>query len=179
MARHGLRTRRVTRRRQLLGEIVASKDPVAERDKAKQAAMVGELCGLFLAEGGAAQKPTTVTFHRSHVRNHIDPLIGAKRLGEIARADVERFQAAVAAGKTASDRKGGKPRSRIRVGGGVGCARHAMITLAAIFAFGVRRGLVHKNPGVGVKRYAPGKSERFLSAAELARLGEALAKAEG
>jgi integrase len=50
--------------------------------------------------------------------------------------------------------------------------------LAAIFAFGVKRKLMATNPAVGVTRYKPGKSERFLSAAEMAKLGEALTAAE-
>jgi integrase len=112
------------------------------------------------------------------VQNHIKPLLGTKRLSVVAYSDVVRFQAAVRDGKTATDRKGVRPRSRILVRGGVGCARHSMITLAAIFAFGVKRGLLEKNPAVGVERFAPGKKERFLSAAELARLGEAIAAAE-
>jgi integrase len=162
----------------LLSEIVAGGDPAAKREKEKKAATIGELADLFLAEGCSTQKPSTVTLHRGHVQNHIKPLLGARRLDQVTRADVERFQAAVRDGKTASDRKGARPRSRVRVRGGIGCARHSMITLAAIFAFGVRRGLMEKNHAVGVKRFAPGKSERFLSAAEMARLGEAIAAAE-
>jgi integrase len=142
------------------------------------ASTVAELADLFLAEGCSTQKPTTVALHRGHVQNHIKPLLGARRLDQVTRADVERFQAAVAAGKTASDRKGVRPHGRVRVVGGIGCARHSMITLGAIFAFGVRRGLLEKNPATGVKRFAPGKSERFLSTVEVARLGEAIAAAE-
>jgi len=162
----------------LLGDIAEGKDPGADRDKERVAATVAELGELFLAEGCTTQKPATVKLHAGHVHNHIAPWLGAKKLGEVTRADVERFQAAVRDGKTAFDKKTGRPLSRVRVRGGVGCARHSMITLAAIFAFGVRRGLMPANPCVGVKRYAPGKSERFLSAAELARLGEALSAAE-
>jgi integrase len=54
-----------------------------------------------------------------------------------------------------------------------------MILLSVIFSFAVRRGLRSDNACAGVRRYKPGKSERFLSAAEQVRLGEALAAAEG
>jgi hypothetical protein len=98
----------------LLSEIVAGSDPAAKREKERKAATVGELADLFMAEGCSTQKPGTVALHRGHVQNHIKPLLGARRLDQVSRADVERFQAAVRDGKTAVDRKTGKPRSRVR-----------------------------------------------------------------
>jgi integrase len=83
----------------------------------------------------------------------------------------------VAAGQTAGDRKTGY-RGRSIVTGGIGAARLSMILLSAIFSFAVQRGLRPDNPCVGVRRYRPGKSERFLTTAEQVRLGEALTAAE-
>ena len=59
-----------------------------------------------------------------------------------------------------------------------GAARLSMILLSAIFSFARARGLRVDNPCSGVKRYKPRNPERFLSAAEQVRLGEALAEAE-
>jgi integrase len=53
-----------------------------------------------------------------------------------------------------------------------------MILLSAIFSFAIGRGLRPDNPCAGVPRYRPGKSERYLSAAEQVSLGGALAAAE-
>jgi site-specific recombinase XerD len=53
-----------------------------------------------------------------------------------------------------------------------------MILLFAIFSFAIQRGLRADNPCAGVRRYQPGKSERFLSPTEQMSLGEALAAAE-
>jgi integrase len=50
--------------------------------------------------------------------------------------------------------------------------------LGAVLAFAVGRGLRADNPARGVKLNKGRKIERFLSAGELARLGEALAAAE-
>jgi integrase len=95
----------------------------------------------------------------------------------MSRGDIERFQRDVAAGRTAADRKTGY-RGRSIVTGGPGAARLSMILLSAVFSFAKARGLRDDNPCSGVKRYKPGKSERFLSAAEQVRLGEVLAEAE-
>jgi len=95
----------------------------------------------------------------------------------VTRADVERFQRDVAAGQTAGDRKTGY-RGRGIVTGGTGAARLSMILLSAIFSFAMQRGLRSDIPCAGVRRYKPGKSERYLCAAEQVNLGEALDAAE-
>jgi integrase len=163
--------------RRLLGEIAQGKDPGAEREAERAAGTVAELCDLYLAEGVSTKKTSTIRNDKSRIERHIKPLLGERKVREISRADVERFQRDVAAGRTAADRKTGY-RGRSIVTGGIGAARLCMILLSAIFSFAKARGLRDYNPCSGVKRYKPGNSERFLSAAEQVRLGEALAAAE-
>jgi integrase len=162
---------------QLLGDVVRGNDPGALRAADRKAATMEELCDLYLAEGVATKKQTTVRNDRSRIERHIKPLLGHRKIREATRADVERFQRDVAAGRTAGDRKTGY-RGRSIVTGGQGAARLSMILLSAIFNFAVQRGLRADNPCAGVRRYKPGKSERYLTAAEQVRLGEALAAAE-
>ena len=59
-------------------------------------------------------------------------------------------------------------------------ANYALAVLSAIFTFGQARGLIPDgvNPTRHVERFAEEKRERFLTNAELARLGEALQEAE-
>jgi integrase len=161
----------------LLGDVVRGIDPGAARAADRQAATIEELCDLYLAEGVATKKPSTIRNDRSRIERHIKPLLGHRKIRELTRADVERFQRDVATGRTARDRKTGY-RGRSIVTGGTGAARLSMILLSAISSFAVRRGLRSDNPCAGVRRYKPGKSERFLSAAEQVSLGEALAAAE-
>jgi integrase len=161
----------------LLSEIARGNDPSAARAADRQAATIAELCDLYLAEGVSTKKASTVRNDRSRITVHVKPLLGRHKIRDVARADVERFQRDVAAGRTATDRKTGY-RGRSIVTGGAGAARLSMILLSAIFSFAVRRGLRPDNPCVGVARFKPGKSERFLSVAEQVRLGEALAAAE-
>lgn len=141
------------------------------------AGTVAELCDLYLAEGVVTKKPSTVRNDKSRIERHIKPLLGARRVRDASRGDIERFQRDVAAGRTATDRKTGY-RGRSIVTGGTGAARLCMILLSAIFSFARARGLRDDNPCSGVKRYKPRNPERFLSAAEQVRLGEALAEAE-
>ena len=62
--------------------------------------------------------------------------------------------------------------------GGAGTARRTMGLLGAIFEFAARRKLRSDNPVRGVARSRDGKSQRYLSPVELARLGVALTRAE-
>ena len=83
----------------------------------------------------------------------------------------------VAAGKTAIDVRT-KKFGRAMVEGGKGTAARTVGLLGGIFSFAVARQLRTENPVRGVKRYQDKKGETFLSSAELAKLGEAVAKCE-
>lgn len=83
---------------------------------------------------------------------------------------MERFLQDIAAGKTATERKRLAARSFSQVKGGKGTATRTVGLLGGIFAFAVRHKLRPDNPVRGVARFKDGRSERFLSAAELARL---------
>jgi integrase len=83
----------------------------------------------------------------------------------------------VANGKTAIDVKTGK-HGRAIVEGGKGTAARTVGLLGGIFSFAAARRLRADNPVRGVKRYPDKKGETFLSAARLARLGEALGAEE-
>ncbi len=163
--------------KRLLGMIAGGQDPAAAKADAANNIIVSELCDLYLAEGVATKKASTLAMDRSRIEAHIKPLLGRKRISTVTRADVECFLQDVAAGKTARDEKRGF-RGRAIVKGGKGVATRTVGLLGAIFTFAVDRGLRPDNPVRGVKRFADGKCERFLSPAELARLGETLAAAE-
>lgn len=106
----------------LLGEIIAGRDPAVDKKAARIAGTVSELCELYLREGVTTLKPSTVRNHKSRINAHIKPLIGARRVHDISRGDVERLQQAVAEGRTARNRKTGL-RGRSIVTGGRGAAR--------------------------------------------------------
>lgn len=157
----------------LLGIAASGIDPAEARDDLKNDLTISELCDLYLAEGCATKKASTVATDTGRIERHIKPLLGKKHCGSITRTDVERMMRDIANGKTATDEKTGF-RGRAIVRGGKGTATKAVTLLGAMFTFAVNRGIRSDNPVHGIKKYAANKHERFLSVAELGRLGTAL-----
>ena len=179
LGRYGPLTPDTARReaRKVLGDVARGLDPADAREQARRDLTVSELCDLYVAEGCSTKKPSTIATDRGRIERHIKPLLGKKKARTVTRGDVQRFMSDVAAGKTAVDEKT-KPRGRAIVKGGRGTATKAVSLLGTMFTFAVDRGLRQDNPGHGVKTFASRRYERFLSPAELARLGEALATLE-
>jgi len=96
----------------------------------------------------------------------------------LRRTDIQRFQRDVTEGKTSAAGKGARKRGRLRVTGGAGTAWRTTVVVAAMLAWAVKGGILDENPAEGVELNKLPKRERFLSGAELTRLGEAMAKAE-
>ncbi|MBF0311080.1 MAG: tyrosine-type recombinase/integrase family protein, partial [Magnetococcales bacterium] len=153
------------------------KDTFAKKAHIKSLPTVAELCDLYLQEGVATVKPSTLATDRGRILRHIKPVLGMKKIHEVATADIERFRDAVAKGKTATDVKTG-PRGRAIVTGGEGTANRTLELLSSIFALACRRNLRADNPCQGVKKFRRRVMERFLTGEELARLGEAMQEAE-
>jgi len=96
-------------------------DFAAEKGKARAELTFDKVCDLYLAEGCDTKKASTLATDKGRIERHIKPLLGKKRVGEITRADIERFMRDVAAGKTAADVRT-KARGRAIVEGGRGTA---------------------------------------------------------
>ena len=152
-------------------------DEAAERAKVRKEMTVAELCDEYLREGVDHKKASTLATDKGRIERHIKPLLGNRRIGSIEDADVNRFMKDVANGKTATDVKTGKF-GRAIVTGGKGTATRTVRLLGGIFAYAVKQKYLTTNPRAGVKVYADKKGERYLSADELARLGDALREAE-
>ncbi|MCR5879438.1 tyrosine-type recombinase/integrase [Phenylobacterium sp. J367] len=161
----------------VLGQVADGVDPQAEKFAARKAMTVAELCDLYLREGMATCKDSSIESARSDIDNHIKPLLGPKTAAAVTREDVDKLLLAVAEGKTAKRMKT-RTRGLSRVRGGKGAANSSVVTLSAAFAFGVSRGVRTDNPAWRVRRFRERKLARFLSPAELGRLGEAIAVAE-
>lgn len=188
IGRHGVLTPDEAREKaaKLLASVKDGGNPQALRVAARAELTVAELCNLYLAEGTATKKASTLATDRLRIERHIKPLLGAKRISAVTDADVQRFVRDVAAGKTAVARKPTRleakcPKVETRkrrdaaASGGKGTATRTTGLLGAIFTFAVRRKMRPDNPVHGVERFRDGKSQRFLSPAELGRVGKALA----
>src|ERR1700712_2640414 len=79
-------------------------------------------------------------------------------------------------------RRGRTAVARVGVGGvttgGKGVASRTVGMLGTILEFAKRKKIITANPARGVQRSPDGKQRRFLSAAEIGRLGRAMREAE-
>ena len=113
-----------------------------ERALNRRALTVAELIAAYL-ETGPGDKPekrasswATDTYN---LKRHAEPLIGRIVARDLTAADLSEWQAAVAAGKTATKAKSEKKRGRINVNGGPGAAARATRTVAAMLSRGNAR----------------------------------------
>ena len=193
--RIGPRTRRLTigrhgspwtpeeaRRRalDLLRDVKNGRDPATEKTEARRDLTVADLADFYLDQGAAEKpnkKPSSWVTDRSNIERHIKPLLGRKIAKALTRADVARFQADVAVGKSKADIRT-KSRGRAIVKGGRGTAARSLAVLGAILQFGIGQGLIPTNRARGVRLLKGERKERFLSEAEVARLADALVTME-
>jgi integrase len=164
--------------KRLLGLVEAGEDPAAARRRAKGDITVSHLCDLYLETGVTTKKASTLIRDRSRIEAHIKPVLGSVKVQALTRADVKRLQDDVSKGATARDVKTEKKRGRSIVRGGEGAARECVVLLGSILSFAVENDHRPDNPAKGIKKFKQRKMQRFLSAAELAKLGQALAGAE-
>lgn len=163
--------------RAILAKAELGHDVAGDRAKQRAEMTVAQLCDEYLVDGCGHKKLSTIATDKGRIERHIKPLLGRKRVSEVKRADVEKFMRDVEKGKTAIDEKTGKY-GRAIVTGGKGTATRTVRLLGGIFTYAVDRGYIETNPRLGVKVYADGKGERFLSGDELGKLGEAMREAE-
>jgi integrase len=185
IGRFGLMTVEEARRnaRVMLGEVAKGTDPIEETKKVR-GHTVSEICDWYLERAEAGKiigrsrrpiKTSTLAMDRSRIEAHIRPLLGHCIVDTLKLGDIEAAQADIAAGVTS------KPRVGSRGGatkGGEGVASRTMSTLHSILEHAVRLGEIEKNPARGVRRLASTPKMRWLSQAELRKLGAALREAE-
>jgi hypothetical protein len=135
-----------------LKQVARGGDPSAERHVAREALTVNELADLYLRDGPAEKpdkKASSWGADRSNIERHIKPSLGRKIAKAMTQADVAKFQADVAAGKTKADIKT-KKQGRAIVEGGRGAAARSLAVLGAMLQFAVGRRLIPENPAKGV-----------------------------
>ncbi len=173
----------------LRGIIRDGGDPAEDRADERKIPTVTILAEEYMASPRFLRlKARTQEGYRRLIDCHILPLLGERRVSEITRSDVDRLMHDVASGKTQLDIKTGKQARRI-VRGGKGAANRCLSPLSKMMALAeaetkerkpwrsagsnpCRGGIEKFDESSGIER------ARFLSDAQLARLGDALAAAE-
>jgi len=146
--------------KRMLGEIAAGRNLAAVREQQRSVFTFTEVVDRFLEEHGKKVERRTVTEYERLLRRHGVPALGDRPIDTIDRAAVAKLHHSLAA----------TPRQ----------ANLLLSVLSKLMGWAASRGLLSAatNPCRGIDRYKENKRERFLSAAELSRLGEALREAE-
>lgn len=154
---HGVLTPEQAREeaRQALAAVARGEDPSAATLEAAEA--LSAVVPYYLAHVEAKRKPTTATEYRRIFAEYVQPKLGARRLDEITTGDLARLHEAMR--KTPVQ------------------ANRVLARLSSLFTWAATSGFLpkaHPNPTTGVSRYREEGKERYLTAAESLRLGEAL-----
>ncbi len=149
-------------------------NPKNHRNKSNNILNVSELCDLYMAEGVAHKKESTLKIDQGRITHHIKPIIGNIRLSELNTGDIERMMIKIMNGNVKSAQEQCKIRGRSRVTGGHEAANRTVQLLSAIFNFAINRELLDKNPAKFVKRPKTQAKETFLTPQDIKLLGVTL-----
>jgi integrase len=136
-------------------------DPAAKRDATRHTITVKELADRFDKEHVALRlKASTAKEYRRNLRRFILPALGHHRVTEVTRADVAKFHHDLRHIPYQANR--------------------CLEVVSKMFSLAEMWGLRPDgtNPRKHIKKYPEEKRERFLSAAELRRVGEVLREVE-
>jgi integrase len=185
---HGIWTPETARQeaKAQLGRVARGDNPSEERQLDHQAMTVKELCtlylkdlkaGLILGKGGRPKKATTIVTDTGRIERHIIPLIGARRVKDLTKADINKVLKDIMAGKTRVSVKTKKLRGKAIVRGGAGTATRTVGLLGGILTYAVDAGIIDRNPAHGIKKPKDNVRKRRLSEAEYRTLGNMLREA--
>ncbi len=145
----------------LRGLIAGGIDPSEAKDRAKAAVPFKVFAAQYLEQYATThKKPRSIVEDRRNLDNHVLPVLGNKSLEKISRADIAQLHHRLRTSPTAANR--------------VLSLLTTMLNLAE--RWGIRPD--GSNPCKHIQRFKEQRRERFLSSEELARLGQALTKAE-
>jgi integrase len=147
--------------KRLLGAIATGRDPAAERDRAKDDKSLAVVLEQFFAEHVKPKlKAGTAGEYQRTARLHVLTRLGRRPISELKRQDIAELH------HDLRDR----PYQ----------ANRTLALLSKFFGWTEKHGLRPdgSNPCRHVEKYREGRRERFLSQAELGRLGDALRDAE-
>jgi integrase len=169
-----------TRAKIIIGDIADGKDPAKERDDDRNKPTVAELCERYLEDYAKEhKKPSSLKSDQKNIENHVLPLLAREFVVNVTFADIDRFKRAVKDGKSSRERKP-EHQGGPNVTGGKGVANRCLALVSKMFNLAERWGWRPNgsNPCRHVDHYPENKRERFLSDKELAKLADALNKAE-
>jgi integrase len=147
--------------KRLLGGIAIGHDPASDRDKTKADKTLAAVLDQFMTEHvKSKRKATTAREYQRIAKLYVVPRLGRRPVSDFKRQDIAKLHNELAS----------KPYQ----------ANRMLALLSKFFNWAEKHGLRPdgSNPCRHIEKYRESRRERFLSEAELARLGDALRKAE-
>ena len=144
-----------------LGAIAHGRDPAAERAEDRRSLTVKELIETFLSDHAELKlKLTSVARYRHLLRHWVVPELGATKADSLTRAALAKLHSKMRRHTVSANRM--------------------LAAISSVYSFAQHRGLVPDgfNPATRIEKYPERRRERFLTSAELARIGSALREAE-
>jgi integrase len=138
-------------------------DPAGVRDSERAAPTIDAIVERYMTEEiRPARKPSTVDLYTKYFKNHIVPAIGRKQAAAVTYSDIARLHRAI-----------GQRGTQV-------AANRVVALVSSLYNWAGKAGEVPRgmNPARDVTRFREQARTRFLSDAEIARLGETLALAE-
>ncbi len=145
---------------ELKKRIDRGEDPLAEIEADRHAKTVADLCDRFEDQHFSRLRPSTSQEYRAQIRREILPELKRLKVAEVTFSDIDALHRKIT--------RRGVPYYANRV----------LATLSKMFSLAIRWGWRADNPCKSVERNQEEKRHRYLSGDELARLTQALAKAE-
>ena len=170
--------------RDRLAEVRHGADPLTDRQTKRRELKLSEFIDQWEADNpvskrtGRPMRSLTRSYTLARLRNHVVPLLGKKRVSDVTVDDVNDMIRRIARGETAKEAPSLKKRGRIKVRGGDGAALKVSSDLSIIFNYAIEKQIVQTNPVTHARKPRAGKRHDFLSAADFAKIGQALVDLE-
>jgi integrase len=133
-------------------------DPLGKIRADRDAPTVADMCKRFVEDHLHQKRPSTQTGYRIIIDGLVLPKLKHLKVAEVTFAEVDALHRKIT--------KDGAPYQ----------ANRCLAVLSRMFNLAIRWGWRTDNPAKGIERNQERKRDRYLSADELRRLGEALAK---
>jgi integrase len=149
-----------TRAKRIIGDVARDDDPAAERSRKSREMTIREVATLYVTDHVRAHnKPSWAGEIELVLNNRILPAFGAKRIGDLTRAEIKHWHSRMAASPYRANR--------------------CLAVLRKMLSLAHREWeLRDDNPATGVKPFPEKRRERFFSLTELQAIGRYLATAE-
>jgi integrase len=143
--------------KRLLGLVAEGKDPARAKSVDRSAPTIAELADRFLSEHVEAKnKSSTQAEYQRQIERIVKPELGRRRVDDVSHEEIRKLHVKYRATPYQANR--------------------LIALLSKMFSWAGQKG--ERNPCTGIERFAEQKRRRYLSQAELGRLGASLSELE-